>query len=170
MYGTLPLSGPGNGIFPPTVEHRKIRNATAATAFTIGSCVMLDIQATRVTSVVPGHATAGVDDSIFNCCILPTTQGIAAGNPLFICEEAIAAGAVGKASLMALPVTAKAAIASGDIAVGAALIAQNGSDLLVSSAGVPALAFAVSSVGSVTATSGSTQTVKVWFNGAGHMR
>ena len=177
MYGTLPLSGPGDGLFPPTVGRRKIRNVTAATAFTVGSVVMLDVAQTRVAampnttySTIPGHATAGVDDSVFNCCILPTTAGIAAGYPIFVCEEAIAAGAVGAATIMGPGVKAKVAIASGDVGAGANLVPTNGSDLFVSSVSATNAtwmvgAWALASSGSVTATGSSTVLANVWLNG-----
>jgi hypothetical protein len=165
-YGTRKVSGPGIGIFPGSARRIPIRNITAATNFTAGSVVMADVAQSLATSVEPGHSTSGTSDSIFNSCILPTTAGIAAGYPLFVCEEAIAAGATGLATQMDTSVVAKVGIASGDIGKGAPLVPVNGADVLVSTAG-QAVAFMAQTltIGSVTATSGSTQTCRVWFNG-----
>jgi hypothetical protein len=166
MYGTLPLSGPGDGVFPPSVQHLKIRNVTAATAFTAGSVVMLDIQQSRTTSVIPGHSTSGLDDSIFNGAILPTAAGIAAGNPILVCEEAIAAGATGRASLMSTSIVAKVGVLAGDVGLGAPLTPSANTDIFLSTAG-QAAAFAAQTlvVSSTTATSGSVGTCLVWLNG-----
>lgn len=172
MYGTAPLSGPGNGLFPPAVQHIKIRNATAATAFAAGSVVMLDVGQTRVTNTTPGHVTSGSEDAIFNNAILPTTAGITAGYPILVCEEAIAAGAVGKATAMSPGVAAKVAIAGGDTAAGAVLAPANGVDFFSSTVSATNATFfpagawlAQASIASVTATSASTVTANVWLNG-----
>ena len=166
-YGTKKFSGPGIGIFPGSAKHIPIRNITAATAFTAGSTVMLDIAQSLATSVDPGHSTSGASDSIFNSCILPTTAGIAAGYPLFVCEEAIAAGATGLATLMETSVVAKVGIASGNIGKGAPLVPVDSSDVLVSTAG-QAVAFMAQTltIASQSATSGTTTaSCRVWFNG-----
>lgn len=175
MYGTLPIGGPGDGVFPPALQHIKIRNATAATAFGRGSVVMLDVGQTRVTNTAPGHATSGVDDAIFNNCILPTSAGINAGYPILVCEEAIAAGAVGKATAMSPGVMAKIAVAGGDTAAGAILCPANGVDFFSSTATTvsatnftfyPAGAWlAQSLISSTTATGSSTTLANVWLNG-----
>lgn len=177
MYGTAPLSGPGDGVFPPAVQHIRIRNGTAATtnaAFAAGSVVMLDVAngSTLATSFAPGHATSGADDSLFNVCILPTTAGIAAGYPILVCEEAIAVGAVGKATAMSPGVLAKIAVAGGDTARGAVLAPANNVDFFSSTVSATNATFfpagawlAQAAVSSTTATSASTTLVNVWLNG-----
>ena len=169
-YGTQKVSGPGDGIFPPQPRGVRIRNITAATAFTTGSVVMLDVGASLATSFAPGHSTAGVNDSVFNCCILPTAAGIAAGYPILVCEEAIAAGAVGRATLMGPAVKAKVGIASGAVASGAVLVPTAATDIFVSTVSatnatwIPGC-WALGSSASVTATSASTVLADVWLNG-----
>lgn len=183
MYGSNPLSGPGDGFFPPAIQHIKIRNATAATAFVQGSVVMLDLSQSRAAglpgstySIIPGHATTGTDDSVFNNCILPTSAGIGAGYPIFVCEEAIAAGAVGKATLMGPNVQARVAVAGGDTAAGAILAPANNVDFLSSTASTvsatnftwfPAQAWLLNSAASTTATGSSVALLSVWLNGRG---
>lgn len=167
MYGTLPLSGPGDGIFPPSVTGIKIKNNTSATAFTAGTVVMLDIQQAApspATSFAPGHATSGADDSVFNTCILPTAAGLLAGNPLFVCEQAIAAQAVGKATAMSAGVTANVD-GTTPATKGCALIATTAGTLVIT----PGTTTGAAIVGYLmSAASVSTNTTAtVWFNGFG---
>lgn len=182
QYGNEVINGPGDGLFPPGGEPLKIKNSTASTAFAIGSVVMLDLQQTitaangGAASFTPGHQTAGADtlhtgtvsanDSVFNCCILPTTAGLLAGNPVFVCLEAIAAGASGKVTPMGVKVTAKVDGSGTNITKGAALIAANGSDALVitpgTTAGAPIVGYLMSASTVSTAT-----TATIWFNGFG---
>ena len=175
MYGTLPLSGPGDGLFPPTVQHIKIRNATnggTPATFAPGSVVMLDVglSSTTTTAFTPGHATSGADDAVFNCCVLPTAAGIAAGYPILVCEETITAGSVGKATLMGPTVQAKVGVASGNIASGAVLVPTAGTDIFVSTVSATNATWmpgcwALAASTSTTATSASTVLAAVWLNG-----
>lgn len=167
MYGTLPLSGPGDGFFPPSIRRFKFLNNTAATAFVQGTIVMADIQQaspTPATSFAPGHATAGVNDSVFNTVILPTAAGLLAGNPLFVSEGPCAALAVGSFTLMDV-----AAICRIDgttpATKGCALIANTTGNLVITpgtttGAAIVGYLMSASSVSTVT-------NATVWFNGYG---
>lgn len=163
MYGTLPISGPGNGIFPPSLPHFAIRNATAATAFTAGMVVQLDIQQTvaGTSSFVPGHQTAGVDDSIYVQCILPTATGIKSGI-LFVCEQAIAVGATGPASLANQSITANLDGSGTTITKGAPLVASTAGTLLIAPASGAGkiVGYLLSTASVTTVTTGA-----VWFDG-----
>lgn len=168
MYGTLPLSGPGDGFFPPSIRRFKFLNNTAATAFVQGTIVMADIQQaspTPATSFAPGHATAGVNDSVFNTVILPTAAGLLAGNPLFVSEGPCAALAVGSFTSMDVAAICRLDGTGTTITKGAALIANTTGNLVIT----PGTTTGAAIVGYLMSASSVTTVVNgtVWFNGYG---
>lgn len=68
LFGSQPTGGPGDGLFPPSIEHITCQNRTGAPRL-IGECLVLDMNASTsapVPGVTPGGA-AGT--SIWNSLI-----------------------------------------------------------------------------------------------------
>jgi hypothetical protein len=113
LFGTTPIGGPGDGIFPPAVTGINVK-LTSATGRPVGACVALDIaNATTGLSTSPG-GVAGT--SIFN-----TVRDVAAGQsafgyPVCILEAAIATGGTGKVTFHGIVVASvTAGAAAGDL-------------------------------------------------------
>lgn len=123
--------GPGDGWFPGRNTPWFATNVSGST-IGAGRVVMFDIAQTDsdTVSVVPGHQTAGVNDSIFNCVLLPdaaaTKRGIMA-----VVQSSITAAGRGPVAMLGIIEGVQVDGSGTTITKGAALVANTAGALIL---------------------------------------